>query len=188
MENNIESMLEEESLNFIEPDFSSLINHGEPGVIITEAKKDITASKILIDENENPLIFAVRCGDVWSASSWLYREPTREEIGIFDDVSGDLYQEKRSDIEKALRDYFSRRLINEVSPASEDLTDSRADIVRDLFEELLGKNISGSCIDACCGSGVGSMILRDMGGYVYAYDNDPALLSSGFASGRLNLE
>jgi hypothetical protein len=43
----------------------------------------------------------------------------------------------------------------------------------------------GLCIDACAGSGIGSMIIREMGGRSIAYDNDPALLSLGLASGRL---
>lgn len=181
----IESMLEVDNLTFLEPDYSSLINSGEPAVIIKNAERFIRAAKMLIDENENPVVFAVESGVDWSATSWSNRNPSAEEIAIFEAVDGEIYQENRSDIDDALREYFSRRLTNEISPSADDLTADRVSKVEELIHEYFGESVSGICIDACCGSGVGASILRKMGGRVLAYDNDPGLIALGISEGRL---
>lgn len=179
-------MLEVENLNFLEPDYSSLVNNGEPAVIIVDSRSIITGARMLIDEDDTPLVFAVYADNAWSASSWTNRAPTQVEIEIFESLNGDIYQESRADIDDALREYFSRRLAQEIMPAADDLTSERVDKVKELIKEYLGENISGLCIDACCGSGIGAEILREMGGEVLAYDNDPALILLGVSQGRLD--
>lgn len=181
----IESMLEVDNLTFLEPDYSSLINSGEPAVILKNSERFLRAAKMLIDENENPVVFAVESGYDWSATSWTHRNPFAEEIGIFESLDGEIYQENRTDIDSALREYFSRRFVNEISPSADDLTAELVSKVEELIHEYFGENISGICIDACCGSGVGASIMRKMGGSVLAYDNDPGLIALGIAEGRL---
>jgi hypothetical protein len=51
-----------------------------------------------------------------------------------------------------------------------------------------GRGGGGPCLDFCCGSGVGSLILRSLGYAPLSCDNDPALLSRGFATQRLRPE
>ncbi|MDO5844245.1 MAG: hypothetical protein Q4Q53_03755 [Methanocorpusculum sp.] len=181
----IESMLDVENLTFLEPDYSSLINSGEPAIILKNAERVLREARMLIDENENPVVFAVESGFDWSATSWSHRNPTAEEIGIFESLDGEIYQENRADIDSALREYFSRRLVSEISPSADDLTAERVSKVESLIQEYFGEKISGVCIDACCGSGVGASILRNMGGEVLAYDNDAGLIALGIAQGRL---
>lgn len=184
----LSTMIEVEDLRFIEPDYASLVNNGEPGVLICEAEPVKNGTKILIDENENPLLFAVKNAGEWRATSWLFRDPTAEELALFEATDGDLYQEPRSRIEDACRAHFAEIIRQEIPPAGDDLPADRVEKVRDLIHEMWGTSISGIALDACAGSGIGSMILREMGGHPIAYDNDPELLSLGMASGRIHPE
>lgn len=182
---SLQEMLEVSDLRFIEPDYASLLNNGEPGVLICEAKDLVSEAKILMDENEVPQIFCVRTDEGWVATSWKFRPPSSGEIDLFSTADGDLYQEPLDAIDKALRKYFAKIILEEISPAREDLPSDRIEKVSDLIHEVWGKKISGTCLDACAGSGIGSSIVREMGATPLAYDNDPALLSLGLSSGRL---
>ncbi|MDV0443966.1 hypothetical protein [Methanorbis rubei] len=185
---SISSMLELDSLRFLEPDYASLVNNGEPGILICEAEPTSGGARMLIDDEENPVLFAVRAGDEWVGTSWSFRSPTEQEFALFSATDGDIYQEPRSVIDDALRAHFSNILVEEVAPAREDLPADRIEKVRDLLHEVWGASAPGLCLDACAGSGIGSMIIREMGGVPLAYDNDPALLALGLSSGRLTPE
>lgn len=183
--NYLHEMLEVPSLRFIEPDYASLVNNGEPGVIISEVEDILCGAKILMDEDESPQLFCVNTGDEWVATSWKYRSPSLKEIELFSKADGDLYEESLDTIDSAVRKYFAEIILEEIPPAREDLPPDRIEKVSDLLHEVWGKNISGACLDACAGSGIGSSIVRSMGAKPLAYDNDPALLSLGLSSGRL---
>ncbi|MDV0442064.1 hypothetical protein [Methanorbis furvi] len=184
----ISAMLELDSLRFLEPDYASLVNNGEPGVLICEAELESGGARMLIDDLENPVLFAVCAEDEWVGTSWCFRSPTEQEFALFSAADGDIYQEPRSAIDDALRAHFSEILLAEVAPAREDLPGDRIEKVRDLLHEVWGNSAPGLCLDACAGSGIGSMIVREMGGVPLAYDNDPALLALGLSSGRLTPE
>lgn len=181
----VAEMLELDSLRFLEPDYASLVNNGEPGILICEAEPTPGGARMLIDEEENPVLFAVRAGDEWVGTSWNFRSPMEQEFALFTAADGDLYQEPRAAIDNAVRAHFSQILREEIAPAREDLPPDRIEKVRDLLHEVWGASAPGLCLDACAGSGIGSMIIREMGGRPIAYDNDPALLALGLASGRL---
>jgi len=181
----LSTMLEVDGLRFIEPDYASLVNNGEPAVLICEAEPIQNGAKILIDEDENPLLLAVKTAGGWRATSWLFRGPGSEELALFEAADGEIYQEMRNDVEDACRAHFAEILRQEIPPAGDDLPADRIEKVRDLIHELWGTSISGTALDACAGSGIGSMILREMGARPIAYDNDPELLSLGLVSGRL---
>lgn len=185
---SVAEMLELDAVRFLEPDYASLVNGGEPGVLICEAKSVAGGARMLIDEEENPVLFAVRAGDEWVGTSWSFRTPTESEFALFVAVDGDVYQEPRCAIDDALRANFAEILREEIAPAREDLPPDRIAKVRDLLQEVWGSAAPGLCLDACAGSGIGSMIIREMGGRPIAYDNDPALLALGLASGRLTPE
>jgi len=176
-------MIEVENIHFIEQDYSMLVNNGEPAAIICEANPE--DARILLDEEGNPLLFAVKNEGTWYATGWLFRQPTAEEMELFEKADGDMYQEPRKDIEEAFRSYFLDSLISSGPVAEEDITKDRIEKIRSLLQEKLGSQISGVAIDSCCGSGIGSMILREMGADVLAYDNDPDLLALGVKKGRL---
>ncbi len=188
MTEKLEAMIEVDALQFIEPEYSSLVNNGEPAFLICDAKPEKGDARILVDDDGNPLLFAVKNDGVWYATSWLYRSPTAEELTLFEEAEGEMYQESRSDIEKALREYFTLKIIREGPIAGEDLTEDRIEKIRSLIKEKFGETVDGLCIDACCGSGIGAMIMRDMGASVLAYDNDPELLGLGIKEGRLLAE
>ncbi len=181
-------MIDVDVLRFIEPDYSSLVNKGEPGVLICEAEPAKGDARILLDEDENPTLFAVRYEGEWYATGWLFRSPTAEEFSLFEKADGDMYEEKRSFIEAAFRREFSGHIATTIPPAGEDLTNGRIEKVRSLLVEKFGSHLSGTCIDACCGSGIGASIMRELGCTLLAYDNDEELLSLGFSSGRLKPE
>ena len=182
---SVAEMLELKTVRFLEPDYASLVNNGEPGVLICEAEPAAGGARMLIDDAENPVLLAVFAGDEWVATSWNFRNPTEPEFELFSAADGDVYQEPRSEIEDALRAHFSGILQEEIAPAREDLPADRIEKVRDLLHEVWGTSAPGLCLDACAGSGIGSMIIREMGGRPLAYDNDPALLALGLETGRL---
>ncbi|HJJ30069.1 MAG TPA: hypothetical protein O0W87_03630 [Methanocorpusculum sp.] len=180
------AMLELDRVRFLEPDYASLVNNGEPGVLICEANPVHHGAKLLIDENEDPLLFAVKNGNEWCGTSWLFRPPTAGEISLFEAVDGEIYQEEREDVENAIRAYYADIIRNTITPAGDDLTTDRIDKVRDLLHEMWGTSISGIALDACAGSGIGSLILSEMGATPIAYDNDPELLALGLSTGRFS--
>ncbi|MDO5829055.1 MAG: hypothetical protein Q4Q25_02775 [Methanocorpusculum sp.] len=184
----LSDMIEADALHFIEPDYSSLVNNGEPAVLICEASPASGDARILLDEEGNPTLFAVKTNGEWYATGWLFRTPSAQELALFEKADGEMYQENRSDIERAFREEFSGKIAKTISPAGEDLTEERIEMVRSLLIEKFGTNLSGTCIDACCGSGIGSAIMRELGCSPLAYDNDDELLSLGFSSGRLKTD
>jgi|LSQX01.1.fsa_nt_gb hypothetical protein len=181
-------MLELDNVRLLEPDYASLVNNGEPGVLICEAEPVENGSRLLIDEEDSPLLFAVKSGDEWCGTSWLFRPPTSGELALFEAADGDIYQEDREDVEDACRAYYAEILEKTIPPAGDDLTADRIAKVRDLLHEMWGSSISGIALDACAGSGIGSLLLSEMGARPIAYDNDPELLALGLSSGRLSPE
>ncbi len=181
----IPAMLELDELRFLEPDYASLVNSGEPGILICEAEPFPGGARMLIDEEENPVLLAVRTDAEWVGTSWSFRTPTEQEFALFSAADGDIYQEPRAAVDDALRAHFSQILLEEIAPVREDLPPDRIEKVRDLLHEVWGTSAPGLCLDACAGSGIGSMIIREMGGVPLAYDNDPSLLALGLSSGRL---
>lgn len=181
----LSAMLELDELRMLEPDYASLVNNGEPGVLICEAEPADKGARLLIDEDESPLLFAVKSGDEWCGTSWLFRSPTAGEFSLFEAADGDIYQEDRGNVEDACRAYYAEIIQKEIAPAGDDLTEERVGKVRGLLHEVWGPSISGTALDACAGSGIGSLLLREMGADPIAYDNDPELLALGLSSGRL---
>jgi hypothetical protein len=181
----LSAMLELDELRMLEPDYASLVNNGEPGVLICEAEPADKGARLLIDEDESPLLFAVKSGDEWCGTSWLFRSPTAGEFSLFEAADGDIYQEDRGNVEDACRAYYAEIIQKVIAPAGDDLTEERVGKVRGLLHEVWGPSISGTALDACAGSGIGSLLLREMGADPIAYDNDPELLALGLSSGRL---
>ncbi len=181
----LSAIFEVDKLRLLEPDYASLVNNGEPGVLICDAKPVPKGARLLIDEDESPLLFAVKSGDEWCGTSWLFRSPTAGEFSLFEAADGDIYREEREKVEDACRAYYAEIIRTEIPPAGDDLTADRIVKVRDLLHEVWGTSISGTALDACAGSGIGSMLLDEMGASPIAYDNDPELLALGLSSGRL---
>jgi hypothetical protein len=170
------------AVRFVEPAYSDLPHSGYNDIL---AELPADQSRLLIDENDEPLALAFHEGGIWTAGTFICRKPTVAAIENFENVNGDIYQENRKDWVAAVREYYSSDIIANISPAVDDLNRDRPAIIEDVIVKTWGKGSGETCLDFCCGSGAGSAVLRALGYTPLSCDNDPALLSRGFASGRL---
>ena len=175
-------ILELDSVAFIEPSFASLT---DPLYTDLLAADNGDEGRMLVDENEDPVAVAFHEKAGWIAGSFLCRHPNVELIDAFEQVNGEIYQEDRAIWTAAVREYFSLLLKKEVPPALEDLNPVRKGILTDAIAGVWGKGTGETCIDCGCGSGIGSLVLRELGYTPLSYDNDPGLLVLGMDKGRL---
>ena len=172
----------EGEVRFVEPEFAAQTDTIFNSVLATAGGDE---GRLLVDGDGEPIALAFHGTGGWVAGSFLFRNPTVELIEQFENMNGEILQEDRPVFTAAVREYFSTLLMKEVPPAIEDLNPVRYGILRDLIEKHWGRGYHGKCIDACCGSGVGSQVLRELGYVPLSYDNDASLLSRGLATGRL---
>ena len=171
-----------DAVRFIEPDFAALTDSRfNAGLAETRADE----GRLLLDEHENPVALAFHAPDGWVAGSFLCRNPSVALIELFESVNGDLFQEDRAVWTQAVREYYCSALKDEVPPSIDDLNPKRRGILTTLLRNIWGEGHGETCIDCCCGSGVGSLVLRDLGFAPVSYDNDESLLSRGLMEGRL---
>jgi len=180
---NIAEIFELEDLRFIEPSFADITDSRFNALL---AHQNAREGRLLLDEAEEPLALAFQGEDgSWTAGSFLCRNPSVALIDLFESVNGEIFQENRAVFAAAVREYFSTVLITEVPPAIEDLNPARRGILGTLIENIWGSGSGETCVDCCCGSGVGSLVLRDLSYSPLSYDNDASLLSRGLFTGRL---
>lgn len=146
---------------------------------------DATESRMLIDEEEWPLSFAVKTSRGWKATSFLLRRPIVEIVERYEALGGEIFQTDKAEFAAAMREHFSEKLLQQVPPAIEDFSPERCTVVQELIYEVWGERIGQGCLDVACGSGLGSAALRQLGSVPIAYDNDPGLLALGLRKGRL---
>lgn len=171
-----------DSVRFIEPEFSALTD-GRFNTILAETQAD--EGRLLLDEHEEPIALAFHGSDGWITASFLCRNPSVALIELFESVNGEIFQEDRAAWAAAVRENFSNALVAEVPPAMDDLNPLRHGILKNLITRVWGTSQGETCIDCCCGSGVGSAVLRDLGFSPISYDNDESLLSRGLTEKRL---
>ena len=171
-----------DEVRFIEPEFSALTD-SRHNAILAATRSD--EGRLLLDEHEEPLALAFRGSDGWIAGSFLCRNPSVALIELFENVNGEIFQEDRAIWAGAVREYFSNALVAHVPPSIDDLNPKRHGILTDFIDSVWGKGKGETCIDCCCGSGVGSAVLRDLGFSPLSYDNDEYLLSRGLTEKRL---
>ncbi|OPX67815.1 MAG: hypothetical protein A4E37_01195 [Methanoregulaceae archaeon PtaB.Bin056] len=178
----VSKVLELPGVRCIEPAFADL-----PDDTFTAWMEDLPADqgRLLVDEDSDPLAMAFHTGQGWLAGSFHLREPTLALIEHFEELNGDIFQEDRAVWEEAVREYYSLILMETTTPALEDLNPARTGQVRDLLAECWGERVGVSCLDCGCGSGLGSLLLRERGMRPLSYDNDESLLSLGLSRGRL---
>jgi len=175
-------LLDVDNVEFIEPSFERLTDDSYTQMLLTMPAKQ---ARLLISMDEYPLAVALNDGHGWKCTSFLLRKPVADLFEKLEELDAEVLQEERSEWEAAVREYYSLRMANEVAPSLEDFTPTRVLAISDLLTELWKRPEGEVCIDACCGSGVGSVALRDMGMVPISFDNDPALLSLGLRAGRL---
>ena len=144
-------------------------------------------ARVLIDEDENPLCIAISDGDnAWLGTCLLLHDPPVPLLEMLENMDCEIYQEPRYEIIPSIREYFSMQLLASVTPALEDLNENRVQLLRELLLEYAEQLTGESCLDCCCGSGPGTVVLREMGWNPIAFDNDETLLVRGFVSERLD--
>jgi hypothetical protein len=171
-----------DSVRFIEPEFSALTDC-RFNSILAETQAD--EGRLLLDEHEEPIALAFHGSEGWITASFLCRNPSVALIELFESVIGEIFQEDRAVWAAAVRENFSNALVAEVPPAIDDLNPMRHGILKTLITSVWGTSQGETCIDCCCGSGVGSAVLRDLGFCPLSYDNDESLLSRGLTEKRL---
>lgn len=171
-----------EGLEFLEQSYEQMLDDR-----FTEEVRliDASESRMLIDEDEWPLSFAVKTAKGWKATSFLLRRPRVEIVERYESLGGEIFQTERSEFSAAMREHFSEKLLQQVHPAIEDFSPERCTSVQQLISGVWGEAIGKGCLDVACGSGLGSAALRQLGMLPIAYDNDPGLLALGIGKGRL---
>ena len=171
-----------EGLEFLEQSYEQMLDDR-----FTEEVRLIDAceSRMLIDEEEWPLSFAVKTPKGWKATSFLIRKPRVEIVERYESLGGEIFQTKKAEFAAAMREHFSEKLLRQVPPALEDFSPERCTGVQELINEVWGDSMGIGCLDVACGSGLGSAALRHLGILPIAYDNDPGLLALGMMKGRL---
>jgi len=175
-------ILELDAVTFIEPSFAALT---DPVFTDLLARDNADEGRMLVDENNDPIAVAFHEPGGWIGGSFVCRPASVALIDAFEQVNGEIYQEDRAVWEAAIREYFSLRLAAEVPAAMEDLNPARKGILADVINGVWEKGAGGTCIDCGCGSGVGSLVLRELGYTPLSYDNDASLLTLGIEKGRL---
>jgi hypothetical protein len=174
-----------DTVRFIEHDFAALTD-SRFNAILAETRAD--EGRLLLDEHEEPIALAFHGSDGWIAGSFLCRNPSVALIDLFESVNGEIFQEDREVWARAVREFFSSVLVANIPPSIDDLNPKRHGILKNLISTIWGKSQGETCIDCCCGSGVGSAVLRELGFSPLSYDNDEYLLSRGLNEKRLRPE
>jgi len=170
-----------DELFFLEPSYDRLIDQRFTDQIVAMGASE---GRVLLDEEERPLAVAVK-QDHWYGVNLIHREPSDGLIAMIEDMDISIFQTRRRDYIGAVREYYALLIVHNVVPAGEDLSKDRAAKVRSLILESFGNQKGRTCLDVCCGSGLGSLALHELGMNAIAYDMDLALLSLGLSSGRL---
>jgi hypothetical protein len=171
-----------EGLEFLELSYEQMLDDRYTAEVeLIEASE----SRMLIDEKEWPLSFAVKTPKGWKATSFLLRQPKVEIVERYEKLGGEIFQTDKAEFAAAMREHFSEKLLEQVAPAIEDFSPERCSGVQELISEEWGEGIGQGCLDVACGSGLGSAALRQLGMIPIAYDNDPGLLALGMRAGRL---
>jgi hypothetical protein len=171
-----------DAVRFVEPEFAAQTDSIFNDVLASAGGDE---GRLLVDGDGEPIALAFHGTGGWLAASFLFRNPTVELIEQFENMNGEIFEEDRPVFSAAVREYYCNLLTKEVPPAIEDLNPVRRAILSTLIEKHWGRGYHGKCIDCCCGSGVGSLVLRDLGYAPLSYDNDASLLTRGLATGRL---
>jgi hypothetical protein len=183
---HVSEFFESDNVRLLEPLFSDLC-YTEMDELLLQVPGE--SSKILIDENEEILSMAVESPEgLIQASCFHLRSPSDSLITRLEEMDGEVYQIQRDQFEDGVREYYSRILLSTSAMASNDLNPSRTAITRDLIRTYMADEQDILCLDCCCGSGIGSAVLTELGLNPLSYDNDDSLIARGLSEGRLKPE
>jgi hypothetical protein len=177
-----EEILGVTGLRFVEPSFADLPDEAYTDMLVGSPGDE---GRMLVDEQEDPVALAIGGNGSWAAGSFHLRSFDLRAVDRFEETNGEILQEDRAVWASAVREYYSHSLMRDTIPSIEDVNPDRPGMVSDLLAEYWGDVAPAVCYDYCCGSGIGSMVLRQKGFFPLSFDNDPTLLALGLAKGRL---
>jgi hypothetical protein len=169
-------------IKFNEPSFHLLPDEVFTSMLLGDEAEE---ARLVVDENDWPLSLAFRTEKGWEGTNFILRGPTVDAVERFEVLDGEILRTTQEEWMRATREYYSLELVKDNSPAMEDFSPEREELVRSLIAEVWGDRKGATCLDCGCGSGMGSVALREVGISSLAYDNDPTLLSLGLSKGRL---
>ncbi|PKL60709.1 MAG: hypothetical protein CVV33_01285 [Methanomicrobiales archaeon HGW-Methanomicrobiales-4] len=182
----LSEFFEADDVRLVEPLFSDLC-YTEMDELLLRIPGN--QSRILIDEDDEVLSLAVESpAGLIHASCFHLRSPSDTLISRFEEMDGEVYQIPRDQFEDGVREYYSEALLSTSVVAQNDLNPARLAITRDLVKSVIGDERDLLCLDCCCGSGIGSSVLTELGQNPLSYDNDESLLARGLKDGRLRPE
>jgi len=169
----------------IEP---TLMEHLEEGYTKMAVSIEAGEARLLIDEREDPIALALNDSGKWVVSSFIFRDPRLSVIEKFEECGGDLFQEERSSYTDSIREYYCRDILRDFPDVPEDNRPGRDQMILELLEEVFGHRCGNTktATDFCCGSGVATSVLNNMGKNTLAFDLDASLISLGLRKGRLD--
>jgi len=170
-------------ISFIEPNFESLVDKSFDNQLFPA---NAESSIVLVDEQEYPLAYGIQVSGRWVFTNFLLRQPSPMIFDEFERIGGRVFQEEWDVWMSAVREYFCMMLIRDSPPAMEDYSAGRMEQVTSLIESNWGRGEGTVCLDVGCGSGIGSVALRELGYLPLAFDNDPSQLALGLTTGRLD--
>lgn len=168
----------------IEPTLMEHLEDGYTDMAVTMAADE---ARLLIDENEDPIALALHDSGKWIISSYIFRNPELSVIEKFEQCGGDIFQESRDNYIDSVREYYCRDIVRDFPDVIEDNRPGRDLLVIELLEEVFGSRCGSTktATDFCCGSGVATSVLKEMGKDTLSFDLDASLLSLGLQKGRL---
>ncbi len=173
------------NVRFIEPSFEALVDESFTGIVLSLPGEE---ARMVVDDESWPLALAVRGDEEWSAASFLLRPPVVEVVERFEELGGEVVRTTQDEFMPAMREHYSLRLLEQTPMAMEDLSPDRTAKVEDLIASVWKGRRGEECMDCGCGSGMGSLALRNQGLFPLAFDNDAGLIARGLHAGRLSPE
>ncbi len=173
------------NVRFIEPSFEALVDESFTGIVLSLPGDE---ARMVVDDESWPLALAVRGDEEWSAASFLLRPPVVEVVERFEELGGEVVRTTQDEFMPAMREHYSLRLLEQTPMAMEDLSPDRTAKVEDLIASVWKGRRGEECMDCGCGSGMGSLALRNQGLLPLAFDNDAGLIARGLHAGRLSPE
>jgi diadenosine tetraphosphate (Ap4A) HIT family hydrolase len=142
-------------------------------------------ARLITDIHDAPLALALKTNEGWRITSGLLNNKGRLLQAQFSASGFRTCQTTRDLWMRALKEYYSRRIISTVGPVPEMNQAGRPGLLAGLLEDIFHGQAGASCLDCCCGPGTGSVVIRSFGLKPVSYDNMPAQLALGFLRGRL---
>ena len=166
----------------IEESFADLL---ENAALETFLRSEASGSVLITDMQDTPLALALNTPDGWHIGSALLNGQGGQLKEKHADAGGRTCRITRDLWIQTLKAYYSRRIISTTPPVTEMKQEGRAGLLADLLRDVLGGHAGSSCLDCCCGPGIGSEVIRSLGLKPVSYDNMPSVLALGFLRGRL---